>query len=202
MKKEKKYAASEIAIAVIGQKVLDSYDGIMECWHFNKYPDLKVCIRQKKQYGYAILKSIDNNIDYYYWDSLEATNKPLYGYELPLTDYIECKLSDTFTLDELLEIQKRINDEETIEDERNVFQLLEKIYFSMVKDITIFENNRTEYHEYAKKVFDSLLILSQYKNEKEVKPRYNELIEEGIMLYHKVNRQSNIKEEKLQRTRK
>ncbi len=47
----------------------------------------------------------------------------------------------------------------------------------------------------GKKVLDSLLILSEYKNEKEVKPRYNELIENGIELYKKAND----KEQKLQR---
>ncbi len=193
----KKYTASEVAVAVIGQKVLDSYDGIVDRWHFKKYPDLKVCIRGKKQDGYAILKSIDNNINYYYWDSRYAFDKPLYGYELPLTDFIKCKITDKFTIDELLEIQDMINGKDKIENEHNIFKLLEKIYHSILKNDNIdkLENLLQEYLLYTQDVFNSLTILKQYKSIKEIKNRYNELIEKGIELYKKTNE----KEQKLQR---
>lgn len=200
----KKYAASEVAVAVIGEKVLDSYDGVVDRWHFKKYPDLKVCIRGKKQDGYPILKCIDNNINYYYWDSRYAFDNPQYGYELPLTDFIKCKITYKFTIDELLEIQDMINGKDKIENEQNIFKLLEKIYQSILKNDNIdkLENLLQEYLLYTQDVFNSLTILKQYKSTKEVKSRYKELIEEGILLYHKVNRQSNIKEESLQRKRK
>ncbi len=176
----KKYAARDISVAIVGTRVTDRIDSRgNRYYHFEQKESgrVKVCIRKKSDRDYPRLLGIDDNIMYYYFSSNYAEG-PVYAYEVPLSDYINCELTDKFTIKELYEIQKDLNVIEENRNEKNIFKWLEILYQELT-DKDDFDKFAEEYYKYAKNVLDSLVLIKEDKTDN--------LIDEANDLLDRIN---------------